>query len=294
MHNTTWFDLQLFAEGGEGTGDAGDTGENAQDAAVQEPGDAAEEAAQDEQDAAAKRKADFAAFKQEYKQEYDAEVQGLIKNRLSKARKAQEEADAFHEKADRIFKVLGVKHGIDPGDVDALLEAVEADDNYFEDEAIRRGMDVDALRELTNTKWENDRLRAQDEARQQQQQQEQMVRTWYAWEQEAKEAYPGFDLETEMQNEEFARLANHGLDFKTCYEIAHKDEVFSGAMKYGAEETARRMQNAVAAQQQRPDENALGASNPMKTKIDIEGMTLKQLEELAERARMGEHITLQS
>ena len=293
------FDLQLFADGGaDGSGaDAAGAseaaeiaGDTAQDAAVQ-TGEGQDEA-QNEQDAAAKRKADYKGFKDQYKAEFDADVQNILKRRMRGAQKAQQEADAYHDKAERILRVLAVKHGTD--DLDALVQAVEADDGYFEDEAIRRGMDVDALRSMQETAWENAQLRAQQQQAAEEEAMRQQVETWQRWEQEAQAMYPGFDLETEMQNEHFAQLANAGVDFKTAYQVAHLNDSLAGAMQYGAQETQRRMAQVTKQNAQRPDENTLTHGKAMKQKLDIANMSAAEIDDYIARARRGEHITLQS
>lgn len=290
------FDLQLFSDGGADGSGADAAGANAEQIegvtaadAAQQTGDAGEPA--EEQDAAAQRKADYQKFKADYKAEFDAEVQNIMRRRLSKAEKAQKEAEAYHEQAERIMRVLKVKHGID--DLDELADAVEADDSYLEDEAIRRGMDVEALRDVQRTKWENEQLRAQQQQTEEERQLQEQVRKWQQWEADAKAIYPGFDLETEMGNPQFAQLANAGVDFKTAYQVAHLNDSLAGAMQYGAQETQRRMQQANLANQNRPDENALQSGKPMKPKIDIEGMTMQQLDDLIAQARRGKRITLQ-
>lgn len=291
------FDLQLFADGGADGSGADAAGANAEQVegvtaedAAQQTGEAGEP--EEGQDAAAQRKADYQRFKQDFKAEFDAEVQNIMRRRLSKAEKAQKDAEAYHEQAERIMRVLKVKHGIE--DLDELADAVEADDSYLEDEAIRRGMDVEALRDVQRTKWENEQLKAQQQQTAEQQQMEAQVRKWQQWEADAKAVYPGFDLETEMGNPQFAQLANAGVDFKTAYQVAHLNDSLAGAMQYGAQETQRRMQQANLANQNRPDENALQSGKPMKPKVNIEGMNAQEIDDLIARARRGERITLQS
>ena len=296
MHNIL-FDLQLFADGGaDGSGadaagaseQAQVTGEQAQDAAVQTGG---EQDAPEEQDAAAKRKADYKGFKDQYKAEFDADVQNILRRRIKGAEKAQQEADAYREKAERIMRVLAVKHGTD--DLDALVAAVEGDDGYLEDEAIRRGMEVDALRDMEQTRWENEQLKAQQQQAEEERAYQQQVQTWQRWEAEAKAVYPQFDFEREMENPAFAQLARAGVDFKTAYQVAHLNDSLAGAMQFGAQETQRRMQQ-VQIPANRPDENALQSGTPMKQKLDIEKMSSAEIDDIIARARRGERVTLQS
>lgn len=292
------FDLQLFAEGGaDGSGADGaaqdgtmqnNAGDTVQDAAAQ-TGEGQEEA-QQEQDAAAKRMADYKAFKEKFKDEYDTDVQNILKRRMKSAQKAQQEADAYHEKAERIMRILKVKHGTE--DLDALVEAVEADDGYFEDEAIRRGMDVGALRSMQETAWENAQLKAQQEQTAQEQAMEKQVQTWQQWEQEAKAVYPAFDLETEMNNPQFAQLANAGVDFKTAYQVAHINDSLTGAMQYGAQETQRRMAQVTQQNAKRPDENTLQSGKAMKPKIDFSNMSDDKFNQMLKDVKSGKRIVL--
>lgn len=291
------FDLQLFSDGGaDGSGadaagandTAQETGETAQDAAVQTGG---KQDASDGQDAAAKRKADYKAFKDQYRAEYDADVQNILKRRMKSAEKAQQEADAFKGKAEQIMRVLAVKYGTD--DLDQLVSAVEGDDGFFEDEAIRRGMDVEALRSMQATAWENEQLKAQQQQQEADREYQKQLQTWQRWEAEAKAVYPQFDFETEMENPAFAQLARAGVDFKTAYQVAHLNDSLAGAMQFGAQETQRRMQQ-VQIPANRPDENALQSGTPMKQKLDIEKMSNAEIDDIIARARRGERVTLQS
>lgn len=57
--------------------------------------------------------------------------------------------------------MLAQKYGVDPGDLEKLSSAIEEDDSYYEDEATRRGLTVQQLKEMKRIERENETLRPQ-------------------------------------------------------------------------------------------------------------------------------------
>lgn len=290
------FNLQLFAEGAGATG-AGATsgeaagqapsGENAQDAA----GITGDNIVQD----AAERAEAFAKFKADYKTEFDAEVQGIVKERLKKSKNFEKQANEYRDKTSKVFDSLAVKYGLDASDIDAIVKAVDEDNSFYEDEALKRGMDVSEFRHLKQIERENAIFRAQQQAEEMRQQEAQWYSQLAKQADDTKAVYPNFDMQTEAENNpQFKMLVEKGVDVKTAYEITHKDDVIAAAMKYAADTTADKMRNSVAQNSKRPSENGLTQNNAIKTTTDISKLTPKQMAEFKERARRGEKVTFQN
>jgi hypothetical protein len=93
-----------------------------------------------------------------------------------------------------------------------------------------------------------------------------------------KTGYPEFDLDRELEDPQFARLLNNGVDPKTAYEVVHHEELTGRA--------ARLAENAA-----RPQENGLGrGSLAAVTKPDPKSLTRAERKLLRRRAARGEEI----
>lgn len=275
-------DLQLFAEGEA-------SGENSQDAAV-----STESEQNHPQSSPEERKAQYAKFKEDFKDEYNAEVQGLVKDRLKKSNERLNAAKEFKSKSDKVFEALSVMYGLDADDYDGISRAVENDNSFYEQKAMEANMDVNEYRKLQQMKRENEQLRRQNEDYIRQQQMEQKYRTWIQQGQQTKEIYPNFDINAESQNPDFMRLLNSGVDVTTAFEVVHKNDILTAGMRYAANQTAAKMQQNANANANRPSENGISEHAASSSKIDVNKISDDQLVELIRRAKAGERITFQS
>jgi hypothetical protein len=109
---------------------------------------------------------------------------------------------------------------------------------------------------------------------------------------EIKQIYPSFDLRTELANDDFMRLLTRGIDPKTAYEVAHKDEIISSGMQYAVERTKENVSRAIQSGMNRPSENGVSPKATADiSKIDPRKLNLSQILELNDRAARGETIT---
>ena len=107
-----------------------------------------------------------------------------------------------------------------------------------------------------------------------------------------KAIYPGFDLATEMQNDEFMRLAvGSNVPVKTAFEVVHHDEIMAGAMQATAETVEKKIVNSIQSGIQRPTEQALSSQTSTKTNFDPSKLTKEQMAEIKKRVSRGERIT---
>ena len=135
-------DLQLFAEGGDGgTGTEGAMGvtESAANSQTQiTDGDGTTATTID-------RNAEFEKLiKGEYKDLYDARVKDTVQKRL---KSTKETVDKYNSLSP-MLETLGKKYGVDFNDADALIKAIEEDDSFYEQEALEKGITVEALKEI--------------------------------------------------------------------------------------------------------------------------------------------------
>ena len=294
-------DLQLFNDGAGAGGTGGVAGAEGASgasaaAAGQQSGEPATKAGaavagQEQLDPA---KAFDDLIKGQYKDQYNASVEGIVKARLKGANERLQRLEANQP----VFDILGQKYGIDPTDHAAIVKAAQADTSFYREEAMATGKDEKEIAETRRLQRENAAFQRQlQEIQQQQAQQrtrEQADRQYDMWNQQAKETkklYPGFDMETELQNESFKRLLTTGIDVRKAYEVCHFDEIQQNSMRFAAQKAAKDVADTVIAGGTRPAENGTAAQGAVATKIDVSKLTDAEIMEYRRRARNGEVIT---
>lgn len=237
------------------------------------------------------RKAKFKALLEgEYKSEAQEWAQSTIKERL----KGAKEAEAVLNKLQPALEALITKHGLESGDLDGLVKKITDDDSLYEDEALERGIPVETLKEmkaLERQSKEYQRMQAENQQRQLMQAHFQKLSEQAN---AAKQLYPGFDLRQELANPTFARLTHPsvGIDVRTAYEIAHRDEIQPRAMAAVAQQTQQKMSASVQAGASRVSENGLKPSGgAVSLSDDPRNWSRAERQKIAERARRGERIT---
>ena len=292
--NRLTLDLQAFADevGNTAEGTGVTTAAAAQGKGDKNPlanvkyGKQEEAQAADVQNDTDERATRFSAFRQEYKPEIDAEIQGVVQRRL----KSTKETVDRYNKLTPVLQILGQKYGVDANDAEALAKAIEDDDSYFEDEAFEKGMSVADLKAVKRMERENAELRQQIEASQQQAKMEADVARWMAEAEEAKKVFPGLDLGVELQNPNFVELLRNNVDLQTAYFAVHQRELVPQAMQYAAIKTQQNMSQALQAGR-RPSENPTAGSSTAVTKSDVASLTKEDRAEIMRRVARGERIT---
>lgn len=310
-------DLQLFADGtgaaGGDTGAGGATGAEATAAVSQTKGvksnpladvvygktTATEDGAQTadvqgsstnqaETVPAVDRNAEFEKLiKGEYKDLYDAKVQGIVKNRLKGSQEKNDKYDALVP----TLEMLGKKYGVDPTDIQALTKAIEEDDSYYEEEALEKGVTVEHLKFSKKLEKENAELKRQMQEQEARENGAKLYARWMDEANAAKAVYPGFDLKAEMQNQQFVDLLRANVDVRTAYEVIHKDEIIPAAMQFTAQAVEKKLTNNIIAGGRRPAENGTSSQSAVRTKSDVSTLTKDDIAEISRRVARGERIT---
>ena len=275
--------LQLFADGGVGDGSAvagSDTGvaQNAQSL----PGDNGNVSQSSPDD----RSKAYGQFKTNFKAEFDAEVQGIVKDRLKKSNAKVSDLSGKLKAQSGILSALADRYKVDVNDLGAIENALMNDDKSLEDEAYERNMTVDQLKAVKILERENRTLKAAEEERRMQA----VFARWDAEAEQLRQIYPNFDLETELEDEDFRKLMNAGVPIKTAYEVSHKDEIIAGAMQYTARTVADKVSNSVRANKARPIENGVSSNTAVSMRPNISAMTPEQMQKYIERAAAGQEI----
>lgn len=228
----------------------------------------------------------------EYKDEAREYFQGLLSSRL-KGREAKDKEYAQLAPAlELLADYYGVKTEDGKFDVAKLAEAIDQDDRLIEDKALERGVSNETERFMMKQDRE---LRAFRE-REKQREQDEQDRAWYQnlRNQEAmmQQNVPGFRLDNEMQNKEFAFLVSNGFSVESAFKAVHHDEIMANQGAYITQQVAQKLSNAVAANGKRPAENGTNNNAAGSTKwiTDPTKLTKEQREEIRRRAARGEEI----
>ncbi len=231
-------------------------------------------------------------IKGQYKQQYDTKVQDTIRSRLKGKDTQIAELTQKQQALEPMLEVLYKKHGVEAGDIAGLVKAIEADDSYFEQEALQKGMSVQQLKEVRRMEQENADLRRQMEEQKSKQNADQLYARWMNQAEEAKKVYPTFDLRSEMNDPEFVKLLRSNVDVRTAYEVLHKDEIIPAAMQFTAKTVESKLAKKIAAGGQRPSENGTGSGSPAMVKSDPSTWTREDRNEVIRRVQRGEKIRL--
>ena len=225
-------------------------------------------------------------IKGQYKAQYDARMQDTIQKRLKGTKETVDKYNALQP----VLEILAKKHGVDAADIDALQKAIEADDSYFEEEALEKGMTVKQLKEWREIQRENAELKKQQQEQKTQENANKLYASWMNQAEEAKKVYPSLDLKAEMANPKFVDLLKSNVDVRTAYEVVHKDDIIRGAMQFTAQTVESKIAKKIAAQGSRPAENGMSSGSAAVVKSDVSQLSKADRAEITRRVQRGEKI----
>ena len=309
-NNLLRLDLQLFSEGGDGgTGESGAMGVTGTDATSQNLGvkkgksnplSDVKYGIQEEETSAqttdvqedASTEIDLDAefeklIKGDYKDIYNQRVQDTVQKRL----KGTKEITDKYESLAPLLEILNKKYGVAEGDIKALVNAVEEDDSYFEEEALEKGISVEELKRIRKIEKENSQLKTEMAEAQRRENAARLYGEWMRQAEEVKAIYPSFDLEAELQNPAFRRLAQDpAIGVRTAYEAIHHNDVVQSAMQFTAQKVEQKLANNIIAGGARPIENGNASQSASLTKSDVSQLTKADRDEIVRRVARGEKI----
>lgn len=316
-------ELQLFAEGGDGSAAAGETSQSAgadsspsrgalgrtENAALDEQGstdtkaegsgsengegEAGEEAKKPSP--AERRRAFGQMMSGEYKDLADEMMQNAVQI-------AAQNLEASPEMRG-LLEAIAEKYGTDATDLTALTDAIRngvvKDDAYFEKIAMEKGISVRTAREMDKLETQNKRLTAQQQAAQQMQkaaaERARIAQIQARWDAEAealKAKYPEFDREEVLANPEVEKMMRAGCSMEAAYRAAYFDRLMARQTAATAQQTEQGVLNRVQQRASRPAENGTRPGGAVQTHLDVEHMSRKDREALERRVLRGEIITL--
>lgn len=316
-------ELQLFAEGGDGSAAAGETSQSAgadsspsrgalgrtENSALDEQGstdpkaegsgsengegEAGEEAKKPSP--AERRRAFGQMMSGEYKDLADEMMQNAVQI-------AAQNLEASPEMRG-LLEAIAEKYGTDATDLTALTDAIRngvvKDDAYFERIAMEKGISVRTAREMDKLETQNKRLTAQQQAAQQMQkaaaERARIAQIQARWDAEAdalQAKYPDFDRGEVLANPEVEKMMRAGCSMEAAYRAAYFDRLMARQTAATAQQTEQGVLNRVQQRASRPAENGTHPGGAVQTHLDVEHMSRKDREALEKRVLRGEIITL--
>jgi len=243
------------------------------------------------------RRADFEKLiKNDYKDLFEERTQKIINDRFRQMKTLEAEAEKA-KALNPVMEMLAGKYGVEAGNVDAVVKAIQEDSSYYEDEAAEKGLTVEQLKAFKKIERENAEFKRMLDEQQQRAHEERTLAQWQQQADACKRYYPGFDLQNEVTNPEtgqrYLAMLRSGVDVQTAYEVIHKDELIGGAMQYAAQSAQQKTVNDIRSRGMRPPENgANGAAAAVLGKPDPRTWTKKDREEISRRVKSGERIVL--
>ena len=293
--------LQLFAEGS--AAGSGSSGAEGADSGVAHPGEEglsnvvygkpSGEVANPKGKAADNPETKEARFQEmikgEYKDVFAKRTQAIIDERFKKYRGTEERLKSI----DPILQTLADKYGADATDIEALKKAIDEDDSFFQRAAMDKGLTVKQYKEIRALERENEELHAQQQKIKDQEATDKIFAEWAEQAREFSEKYgiEDFDLGTEIQNDDFAKLLGSGISVEGAYKAVHFDDMVGGAMAHTAAKVKEGLVNSVNERSARPSEGAVSSHSATTFKTDVNSLTRADREEIERRALRGETIT---
>ncbi len=215
----------------------------------------------------------------DYIKEHKDEANEWFQKQFNRRHKDYKQLQERSKNTDTILDMLATKYGLeDISDINAISEALQRDDFLYAQRAEENGRTIDEQREWDRMDRENRELRAE---RARQEQQVNMQRQVEKWDEEAnnlKQIFPSFDIETELNNPEFANHLRNGMTVQSAFYAVHGEEIAAGAMEYTARNVRQAAAQDFASRNNRPLEASIAGQAAAKTVgKDFSKMSLSEL-----------------
>ena len=252
--------LQLFAEGGDGTG--------APPAAEGQAGVAPDAAGQEETAEEA-----FARFTQKYGEDAKPLRDHHQKN-FGKKYATFKETEAKAQRFSEFIETVAMRYpDIDATDIDALEKAFIGDTRFSDRRAFETGEDVEKLAKNDANELELKKLRAKEAAETKRKTQAATAEAFRARlaaeDTEMKKTYPDFDLNTELKDKRMWEKLKRGEPMRDAYIALHHDELLKKAIG----DTKAATVNSIASGATRVTEGASSTAVPAAAKTDFRKMS---------------------
>lgn len=214
--------------------------------------------------------------------EYNKEMQKTMSARVKQSKQAEENMERLTPALAR----LASKYGVEADDVQGLIDAIEDDDEFYEDRAVELGTSVEIAKRLDRAEAMERRQQAEQERAERE---AQLQEHFSKLQQQAdifKDEVPEFDLQSSLADSKFVYMTQPGspIDVNTAYKALHFDELVGKAVQ----EAVNKMSASLQQGQRRPSEGA--RANTSAVSYNPNAMTKEQRAALVQRIKAGEKI----
>jgi uncharacterized protein (DUF488 family) len=170
-----------------------------------------------------------------------------------------------------------------------FAQKVQNDTKLYEDEAAERGMDVEQYMKVRQAEQIITQNKRNEEQMQRNQMVENHVRNLVTQSEAMKELFPGFNLEAELQNNNFKRLVDPpelggaGIPVKDAFFALHHNEIMKQTTANAVNQAQISIANTVKANRERPQENGLSKAPAVIVKDDPSKFTLEDFHKIKEQ-----------
>ena len=186
-----------------------------------------------------------------FKNQFDEKMQSAIKARL----KGAKEIEGRYQTLVPALQKLAERYGVEEGDAEGLCRAI--------------------LEQQTRDEAAADRIYG----------------AWLQQSEDAKAAYPDFDLRKELTDVQFRALLRSGVGVRTAFEARHMDALLPAAMAATAKRVEEKIARSIASGGSRPAENGMGSRASVVAKTDVSKFTRSDVDAIARRVAQGERVS---
>ena len=220
-----------------------------------------------------------------YEELYNKRVADTIQNRFKNQTQWQNVTMAYENAVAPLF----MHYGLEIGDVEGLGEAIAEDTDYFARAADESGETPERYRENLKLQLDAQRGRTMAEQFEREQRERQDWTRWQGEADELREAFPKFDLATELKvNEDFANMLHNGISVKNAFLSTHMDDILNGSQEYVQQSTRQQVAKTLTRNARRPVENGMSHSPAAVRQSDPSKLSNKDLDEILKRVQNGE------
>lgn len=242
---------------------------------------------EEEQPEPESRETAYQKFRNDYKDLIGKDIEKAVSRRYTENQQLHKQLESFGP----LMDLLGARYGVKSGKAEDVMAAIEKDNSFFEEAALKAGLPVEQYKNMLKLEAQNRSLLEEQQRTNEEIQRQQKFARWDREREQCEQLFPGFDMHTEAQNPQFLRLLDSGCSMETAYKAIHFEELNQGTMRRTELETQKKVADTIRAGATRPTESGAKKNSATTTKIDVANMTYEQMDAMIERARNGESVT---
>lgn len=218
----------------------------------------------------------------DYKDDHLRYIQRTVKDRTKTMHKDLEEAN-------NLLSIIGSKYGLDVNSSTFradLEKSLKDDDSIYEKYAEEHDMPLAEAKRMVGLERQMAQTEQQAKERREAEEAERRIAELRQRAEETRKVYPNFDLDVEMQNEQFVRLtAALGGDTTMAYQALHHKDIVAQTVQKAAQTATQNVAESVRSNGMRPSESGISSSHTTNTKPDFASMSRKEFNAYAAELR---------